>query len=117
MLPPITIIVIAVDRRSGAFEAFLNGRLLCRSAAPLLASARVLLQCGHHPATVLRMVRASQPDIVALSAPIGVAAAHVVVNDRFRKAPAGLSLAAPMRPRKRRRPKRTSSPKPHEVTA
>jgi hypothetical protein len=80
----ITIIIIPAGRRSGAFEAFLHGRLLCRSTAPLLASARVLLHRGHHPATVLQMVHGSTPDVIGLSATIGCAAARPHTQSIFK---------------------------------
>ena len=118
---PITLIIVPVDRRSGAFEAFLNGRLLCRSATPLLTAARELLHRGHHPATVLEMVHAATPDVIALSAEIGTAAKWTVKETPKAgprlvpwKAFSRGHVPAPMRSRKRPVPDASQNAPAHQ---
>jgi hypothetical protein len=72
----------AFDRRGnrlhGRFEARLDGQILCVSAQPMLDSARVLLDRGAGSADSIAKVHAANPDIITMSAPIGIAARYTV---------------------------------------
>ncbi len=95
---PTTTIIVIPFRRYGVFDAFqTNGRWLCRSHAPLCAAARVLLIRGADPKSTIEMRHASNPDTVAMTAPIGIAAKYTVMAERFvrrPKVPAGPIPAA-----------------------
>jgi hypothetical protein len=98
----VTIIVVPVGRY-GNFDAFFasTGQRICRSSAPLLTSARILLARGANPADIIAMVYAAKPDVVAMTAPIGIAARYDVSNDHFvrhhRKGACGVRFAPPVR--------------------
>lgn len=72
-------------RRHEKFEARLSGdsQVLCVSRQPLLDAARALLKHRMEPSTVLAMVHAGNPSVVAIKSPIGVAAARDVMGTRF----------------------------------
>lgn len=88
-------------RRHDQFEARLwpDGRLVCVSRQPFLDAARALLKMGEAPSTVLVMVHAVNPSMIALKSPIGVAAALDVMGTRFvrRKTCLGSMPALPAR--------------------
>jgi hypothetical protein len=73
----------------GRFEVRVGDRLLCASAAPFCAAARVLVAEGVDPATVLTM-RHEGSGVIAMTATVGCAACLTVVEGsdgvpRFRK--------------------------------
>jgi hypothetical protein len=78
----VIIIIPAVNSRGrrlpGVFDAYVDGRWVCRSPEPLLHSARVLLRRGTDPAARIGMVHAAKPDLIALSAEIDAAARWTV---------------------------------------
>jgi hypothetical protein len=76
--------IIVEPAPKGRHHAYLNGRLLCTSAAPFCESARILLAEGIDPATPLEMKHAGR-DLVILSATVGTAARLTVSNDHFVK--------------------------------
>ena len=83
----ITIVVLpAISRRGrrlhGVFDAYHRGQFICRSAAPLPASARVLLCRGEDPKSTIEMRHASNPAVVVMTAPIGVAAKWTVLENQ-----------------------------------
>jgi hypothetical protein len=67
-------IVVKEYKRQGLFDAYLDGRWLCRSHAPLLSAARVLLAEGIPPETPI-MMRHEGSETVSLRSTVGGAAA------------------------------------------
>jgi hypothetical protein len=62
------------------YQARLNGIVVCRSRTPLLSAARVLLEVGYAPDTILTMTHAGS-DTVSLRATLGSAAKLAVVEN------------------------------------
>lgn len=98
---PLVIVVAPVRERPGAFSARLRERTICRATnTPLLDAARVLLDEGHDPTTVLEMWREGATEF-ALRAQLGAAekltveeSAHGPVFRTHRKASRG-AVGAP----------------------
>ncbi len=81
-------------RRHGRFDVRLQGcdEIICEATQqPLLDASRVLLSRGFDPSTVICKVRSDAPTVVAMRAPIGVAAKFDVMGSAFvrRKAATG----------------------------
>lgn len=83
------------------YEARLDGEVVTISKTPLLSAARVLLERGHSPDTILSMSRAGS-DTVSLRATLGAAAKLTVMETktvgprfgRYRPPPAEMPFAA-----------------------
>src|SRR5262249_43934076 len=76
------LIVVKEYKRRGLFDAYLDGRWLCRSHAPLLSAARVLLAEGIPPETPI-MMRHQGSGTISLRSTGGGAAAVVVESSRW----------------------------------
>jgi len=80
-------------RRHDHFEVrvFGDDEIICVSRQPLLDASRVFLERGVAPSTVIAMVHAGNPTVVALKSTIGVAGEFDVMGSRFvrRKPPPG----------------------------
>jgi hypothetical protein len=73
-------------RRHDRFDARLKdgGDVVCEATRqPLLDVSRVLLGRGFDPSTVICMVHAHAPAVVAMRAQIGVAARYTVMAEKF----------------------------------
>ena len=73
-------------RRNGCFDARLQGNdeVICEATQqPMLDASRVLLRRGVDPTTTICKVRVDAPTIVAMRAPIGVAAQYDVMGEKF----------------------------------
>lgn len=89
----VTIIVVSPAFRDGKrkhdhFDAFISdtGELICSvTRQPLLDGARELLSRGYDPKGKISMVWAHRPELVSMSATIGVAAQYDVMGDRLVK--------------------------------
>jgi hypothetical protein len=81
-------------RRHDRFDAVLKDsaeRIIEATRQPLLDAARVMLDRGVDPSTVICMVHSHTPTVVAMRAPIGVAGQYDVMGEKFvrRKRDAG----------------------------
>ena len=76
------LIVVKEYKRRGLFDAYFDGRWLCRSHAPLLSAARVLLAEGIPPETPI-MMRHQGSETISLRSTVGGAAALVVESSRW----------------------------------
>jgi hypothetical protein len=81
--PPLVIIVSPVTDRPGRYQARRpDGTVLCESTrTPFCDAARVLIECGAHPATTLEMKRDPSAPHYDLRARLGVAA-KLTVDER-----------------------------------
>jgi len=75
-------IVVQEHKRRGLFDAYLDGRWLCRSHAPLLSAARVLLAEGIPPENPI-MMRHQGSETISLRSTVGGAAALDVESSKW----------------------------------
>ena len=89
---PVLCVIVSNSRlsanRAPAYAAYLDGEYLCRSAQPLFEAARVLLEIGYSPITLLTTRHEGCPFDSFVPAPIGVLAKRTVKE----RAQGGLSI-------------------------